>query len=77
MVFFLHSVEGPQGRWTCQRGRVLIDPNEGHHPGAEEAVSHLREVARSLEGRFDLTLHFLDGSLMKFDTDLKTRAESV
>ncbi len=70
MGFFLHSVEGPKGRWTCQRGRVLIDPQEGHHLGTEEAVSHLREVATSLEGTPELILHFLDGSLMRFDTDL-------
>ena len=69
MVFFLHSIEGPEGRWTCQHGRILIDPAAGHHADPEEAVRHLREVAENLGGACLLLLHSLDGSLTRFDTE--------
>jgi hypothetical protein len=68
MTFYLHGVEGDDGRWTCQRGRTVIDPAMGHHPDPEEALTHLREVSATLQGTFLLLLHYVDGTLARYDT---------
>ncbi len=68
-MWFLHALEDADGRWTCQRGRRALDPHVGAHLDLEEALAHLRDFGRALEGTAQIILHFADGSTAKVEEE--------
>jgi hypothetical protein len=59
MALFLRALEEPDGMWTCRQGNRVWDS----HPSLTEAVSHLREIADTLEGSVQLIAHWINGRI--------------
>ncbi|MGC4112262.1 MAG: hypothetical protein QM747_17965 [Nocardioides sp.] len=57
MAFFLRAFENPEGTWTCRQGNHEIDS----HPEFEKALSHLHQLALSIEGPVLIIAHRLGG----------------
>lgn len=58
VALFLRAFEHPDG-WECRQGNRVWDS----HPTLEEAVDHLRELARAMEGPVLLIAHRLGGPI--------------
>jgi hypothetical protein len=69
MYWLLHAVEDDDRHWTCRRGQHVLDPVAGAHEHLDEAVEHLRDVARQIEGTFRMVLHFADGTTRTLEAD--------
>jgi hypothetical protein len=54
--FFFRLIEHDDGSWTCRRGRQDLD----RHPGQDEALAHLTEVAATHRPS-RVYVHHLDG----------------
>jgi hypothetical protein len=59
--FFLHAVEDSTYRWTCRRGTGPADGEACDHGSVDEALRHLRQVAKDIAGNVRIVMHFGDG----------------
>lgn len=62
MALFFRAIESEDGSWGCHHGRENFD----RHASLEEALQHLRELARA-KAPARLIAHFLDGRIEQMD----------
>lgn len=62
MAWFLRAIELHDGRWSCRHGAYEYD----EHDRLDEAVEHLRQLAREL-GPARLFAHHHDGVVVPLD----------
>lgn len=64
MALFLRALEQPGGTWECRQGSRVWDA----HSSLEEALDHLRDLARALEAPVQLFAHPLGGEIEHLET---------
>jgi len=61
--WYLHAVEGKDGRWSCRHGRTVVDT----HAERTAAVDHLKALAIELELGTVIFVHTLAGLIERVD----------
>lgn len=57
MEWFVRAVEVDDGRWLCRHGMRVFDC----HPSLDEALKHLRNIARRMCADTSIVVHHCDG----------------
>jgi hypothetical protein len=57
VTWYLRALEVAPSRWLCKRGRSELD----EHGSLDGAIAHLRELADTLDGDFEIVVHHLSG----------------
>ena len=63
MGWYLHAVESGDGRWSCQRGRTIVDSHENR----AGAVGHLQALALELGIGTTIFAHTLAGAVERVE----------